>query len=336
MTQSVPSHSVIYFLTIFFAAGLVLMIGAPLLKWLTKHGCRQYIREEGPARHHAKAGTPTLGGLIFLPAALLIGLGLPFLLRRWSFPLLLLGGLTLAFLLLGLLDDLLMLRRKSNLGLRARYKLTLQFLLSALFLYFLSRVESQGAFLQIPFSPWLTALPPRVYYPFAALLIVGASNSTNLTDGLDGLLAGLAAICAAAFALLSLWLNRPEVAFFCCALVGASLGFLAYNRHPARVFMGDTGSLPLGAALAGIAILLNAELLLFFFGAIFFLESISVIIQVISFKSTGKRVFRMSPLHHHFELSGWKETRVVKAFWAAAALITVISLVGTHIGWKPR
>jgi phospho-N-acetylmuramoyl-pentapeptide-transferase len=324
-------------LTIGISACLVLAAGASVLGWLRAHGCRQYIREEGPQRHHAKAGTPTMGGLFLVPPILLIGIGLPLLAGRLGIslvPMLLLGGLTAGFMAVGLADDLLMLRRKSNLGLRARHKLALQFLLAALFLYALSRTAQQGGFLQVPFSSYLTVLPSWIYYPFAGLLIVGTSNSTNLSDGLDGLLAGLAMITAAAFALLSFWSGAEEMTLFSCALLGGCMGFLFYNRYPARVFMGDAGSLALGAAFSGIAILLNAELLLFFFGAVYFLESLSVIIQVISFKSTGRRVFKMSPLHHHFELSGWKETQVVRVFWGASAIITGISLIGTYFGWS--
>ena len=320
----------LYLITGAIATVMVLAAGAVMLGWLRARGCRQYIREEGPSRHHAKAGTPTLGGLFLLPPTLLVALAA----TRLSQAIVILAGLVAAFMLLGLADDLLMLRHKNNLGFKARHKLLLQFLLAGLFLYALDRAGAQQNLLQLPFSSYVTALPLWAYYPFAMLLIVGTSNSTNLTDGLDGLLAGLAAIAAAAFAIVSSWIGKPELVLFCCALVGGCLGFLFYNRHPAKVFMGDTGSLALGAALAGIAILLSAELLLFFFGAIFFAESLSVIIQVISFKSTGRRVFRMSPLHHHFELSGWQETRVVRTFWAAAAAITAVALFGAHVGWK--
>ncbi|NIM07035.1 MAG: phospho-N-acetylmuramoyl-pentapeptide-transferase [Armatimonadetes bacterium] len=319
--------------TIALAAGLVLAVGALALRWLGQHGCRQYIRDEGPQRHHEKAGTPTMGGLLFLPPALLVGLGMPMLIGNFSLSLVLLAGLILGFLLLGLADDVMMLRRGSNLGLRARHKLILQFILAAFFLFALSRTPYEGGLLRFPFSSYLLAIPGWVYYPFAAFLIVGASNSTNLSDGLDGLLAGLAAICAAAFVLLSVWLQRPDLAVFSCALLGGCLGFLFYNRHPARVFMGDVGSLALGAAFSGIAILLHVEIVFLLLGAVFFIESLSVIIQVISFKSTGKRVFKMSPLHHHFELSGWKETQVVRAFCGASLLITAGCLLGTYMGW---
>jgi len=325
----------LYLLAILLSAGLTLGTGTVALGWLRAHGCQQYIREEGPQRHLEKAGTPTLGGLTFLPVALAAGLLLPLAAGKWHSFLLPLAGLTLGFMLVGLADDILMLRRRNNLGLKARHKLLLQFLLAGLFLYALSR-GPHHTILQLPFSLRPLLLPPWGYFCFAALLIVGTSNSTNLSDGLDGLLAGLAAIAAAAFALLSHWTGRSELVLFCCALLGACLGFLFYNHYPARLFMGDTGSLALGAALSGLAVLLRAELLLFFLGAIFFLESLSVIIQVVVFKRTRRRVFRMSPLHHHFELSGWKETRVVKAFWAWAAAITAAALSGTYIGWGLR
>lgn len=323
-----------YLFAIVLAAGLVLAVGSSALGWLRARGCRQYIREEVPDRHQGKAGTPTLGGILFIPAALLAGLGLPLVIGKLPLPLLMVGGLTLVFMLIGLADDLMMLKRKGNLGFKARHKLLLQFIFAGLFLYALSFTEQGHTIFQTPFAIHTLAPPAWFYYGFTVLLIVGASNATNLTDGLDGLLAGLAAIAAIAFAIFSYWLGKVEVALFCCAIAGACLGFLFYNRHPARVFMGDTGSLALGAAFSGIAILLGAELLFFFIGAIFFIEALSVMLQVVSFKSTGRRIFKMSPLHHHFELSGWKETRVVKVFWAASMVITIATLLGTHFGWS--
>lgn len=323
-----------YLFAIVLAAGLVLAVGSSALGWLRARGCRQYIREEGPDRHQGKAGTPTLGGILFIPAALLAGLGLPLIIGKLRLPLLMVGGLTLVFMLIGLADDLMMLKRKGNLGFKARHKLLLQFVVAGLFLYGLYQINELPGMIRLPFKPELWLPPNWLYVGFATLLIVGASNATNLTDGLDGLLAGLAAMAAMALAIFSYWLGKAEVALFSCALAGACLGFLFYNRHPARVFMGDTGSLALGAAFSGIAILLGAELLFFFIGAIFFIEALSVMLQVISFKSTGRRIFKMSPLHHHFELSGWKETRVVKVFWAASAVITVATLLGTHFGWS--
>jgi len=325
----------IYPLSAVITALAVILVGIPGLRGLQRHGCRQYIREDGPERHHTKAGTPTMGGLLFLPLGIIAGVVIPLLLGFGSVKLGLLAGLTLAFLLLGFTDDVLMLRRKGSLGLKARQKLAWQFLFAGLFLFIIYQLQLIRPLLRLPFSLGFWELPPWLYYLFCWLLIVLSSNATNLTDGLDGLLSGLGIICAGAFALVIAWLgHHPELGIFSCALLGAGLGFLFFNRHPARVFMGDTGSLALGAAFAGLAILSGLELLLFFFGAGFFLEALSVIMQVIAFKSTGRRIFKMSPLHHHFELSGWPETRVVKVFWGGAALISLITLGLVHWGWK--
>jgi phospho-N-acetylmuramoyl-pentapeptide-transferase len=335
MERWVLAEAWIYLLTGLITALAVVAAGLPGLRWLQQHGCRQYIREDGPDRHFSKAGTPTMGGLLFVPLGVIAGAVIPLLLGAGSVKLGLLAGLTLGFLLLGLTDDGLMLRHKGSLGLKARQKLALQFIFAGLFLFIIYQLQLVRPLLRLPFSLGFWELPGWLYYLFAWLLIVFSSNATNLTDGLDGLLAGLGVICAAAFALVIYWLGyHPELGIFSCALAGAGLGFLFFNRHPARVFMGDTGSLALGAAFAGLAILSGLELLLFFFGAIFFLEALSVIMQVVSFKSTGRRVFKMSPLHHHFELSGWQETRVVKVFWGSAALISLITLCAVHWGWK--
>lgn len=324
-----------YPLTLLITALAVIAAGLPGLRWLQQHGCRQYIREDGPDRHFAKAGTPTMGGLLFVPLAIIAGVASPLLLGAGSIKLALLAGLTLVFLLLGLSDDVLMLRHKGSLGLKARQKLALQFIFAGLFLLLMHELQPAPPFLRRPFGPNYWELPAWLYYLFAGLLIVFSSNATNLTDGLDGLLAGLGVICAGAFALVIYWSRlNPELGIFSCALAGGGLGFLFFNRHPARVFMGDTGSLALGAAFAGLAILSGLEVLLFFFGAIFFLEALSVIIQVIAFKTTGRRVFKMSPLHHHFELSGWPEMRVVKVFWGGAAVVSLIILFAIHWSWK--
>jgi phospho-N-acetylmuramoyl-pentapeptide-transferase len=326
-----------YFLTAILSALVVLAVGSFALGWLREHGCRQHIRDDGPQAHLAKSGTPTMGGVLFIPVFLLVGLLVPVLFRQWQNSLLLVAGLTWAYMLIGLTDDLLMLKRGKSLGLKARQKLALQCLFAIVFLYALSRI-TPFIVLRLPFTLTLLHLQSPlwhyIYYVLAFIFIVGMANSTNLTDGLDGLLAGLSIICGISLALICAWLKQPALAFFTCALVGACLGFLYYNRNPARVFMGDTGSLALGGAFVGIATLLHIEILLFIFGAIFLVESLSVMIQVIYFKRTGRRIFKMSPIHHHFELSGWPETRVVKVFWSVSALISAVVLVGTYVGWK--
>lgn len=321
-------------ITVIAAAGLVLVAGSSALGWLREHGCKQHIRDDGPQQHLVKSGTPTMGGVLFVPVALLVGLVMPVVAGYWHVRVLLLGGLVFAFMLIGLTDDGLMLKRKASLGLKARHKLLLQFFFAGVFLIawnYLAPIEG----LRLPFTVLLLdPLSGWIYYPIALLLIVGTSNATNLTDGLDGLLTGITVIVVAAFAIVAAWLNRLDIAFFACAICGACLGFLYYNRNPARIFMGDTGSLAIGAALTGIAMMLHAEIFLLLFGAIYYIEALSVMIQVAYFKRTGRRIFKMSPIHHHFELSGWSETRVVRTFCSVTAVICIVVLIGTHIGWS--
>jgi phospho-N-acetylmuramoyl-pentapeptide-transferase len=329
-----PFDILLLLITAIIAAGLVLVAGSSALGWLREHGCKQHIRDDGPQQHLVKSGTPTMGGVLFVPVAILVGLAMPAFTGEWHFRVLLLAGLVLAFMLIGLADDGLMLKRKASLGLKARHKLLLQFLCAGLFLVVWNSVAPMEG-VRLPFTVLL--LDPMsgwVYYPIALLLIVGTSNATNLTDGLDGLLTGITVIVAVAFALIALWLNRMDIALFACAVLGACLGFLYYNRHPARVFMGDTGSLAIGAALTGIAMMLHAEIFLLLFGVVYYIEALSVMIQVAYFKRTGRRIFKMSPIHHHFELSGWSETRVVRTFWSVTATMCALVLIGTHIGWR--
>ena len=229
-------------------------------------------------------------------------------------------------------DDFIKAEKKRNLGLTAKQKFTGQILLALLFCYGVSHALNLPFAIAIPFTKvdisigWL-------YYPFIVLVIVGASNAVNLTDGLDGLAAGCCVIAFIAYAIYSLWLGMPDVASFASVMAGCCAGFLFFNYHPAKIFMGDTGSLALGGAIAGIAVVTRSEFLLIFLGLIFVLEALSVILQVASFQLTGKRIFKMSPLHHHFELSGWSEVHVVWFFWlieavaAAGTLFLAISLM---------
>ena len=232
--------------------------------------------------------------------------------------------LTLGHCLLGFLDDFIKAEKKRNLGLTAKQKFTGQILLALLFCYGVSHALNLPFAIAIPFTKvdisigWL-------YYPFIVLVIVGASNAVNLTDGLDGLAAGCCVIAFIAYAIYSLWLGMPDVASFASVMAGCCAGFLFFNYYPAKIFMGDTGSLALGGAIAGIAVVTRSEFLLIFLGLIFVLEALSVILQVASFQLTGKRIFKMSPLHHHFELSGWSEVHVVWFFW----FIEAVAAAGT-------
>ncbi len=241
--------------------------------------------------------------------------------------------LTLGHCLLGFFDDFVKAVKKRNLGLTAKQKLLGQFILAAIFCYFITEI------MVIPTTLWIPVVDSHIqlgfaYYILAFLIIVGATNAVNLTDGLDGLASGTSAVAAIAFSVIGLMIYSTEssvaaesVAFFGSIVTAVCLGFLVFNINPAKVFMGDTGSLALGGAFAGMAILTKTELLLVVIGGIFVMEALSVIIQVISFKTRGVRVFKMSPIHHHFELSGWSEQTVVNRFWFGGAVLAILGVI---------
>jgi phospho-N-acetylmuramoyl-pentapeptide-transferase len=301
----------------------------------------QIISRDGPQSHLAKQGTPTMGGLVLLTGLILsaaimglvrhvgsVGYGL-----RYGAPgLVAVLVLVAGFGLLGFLDDYLITSRGKALGLKARQKLLGQFMLAIAFVAWLAHIGAGGVYPTIIRIPGLSFVDlGSWYYVFAVFFIVGMSNAVNLTDGLDGLVGGLSAQTALAFVLaLSPMVTKivpdPALVMVCGAIAGASLGFLWFNAHPAKIFMGDTGSLALGAGFAAVAILSKQEFLLLFFGLIYVVEALSVIIQVISFKSTGKRIFKMSPIHHHFELSGWPEEQVVARFWIIGLLSCAVGI----------
>ena len=293
--------------------------------FLKRWGYRQHVRDDGPTSHLSKAGTPTMGGGLLVGGGLVAGLLVAALLGELSWAYALAFLLTVAYGALGAADDLLMVRRGRSLGLKARHKLLFQFVLAGLFLWALYWAYQPSGNLYHPFGRSLLQLGAW-YPPLAALFLVGTANAVNLTDGLDGLASGLAAVALVCLGVMALRSAEGAVAIFCFALAGGCLGFLWSNAHPARIFMGDTGSLALGAALAGVSILLSREALLVCFGLIFYLEAASVILQVISYQATRRRIFRMSPLHHHFELSGWPETQVVVRFWVVGAAIALLAL----------
>jgi phospho-N-acetylmuramoyl-pentapeptide-transferase len=304
----------------FAIAVLLGPISIPLLHRL-KFG--QAIREEGPKHHQVKAGTPTMGGLIIILAVLLTTLR--FAVSSRDTVILLLA--TVAFGSIGFADDFIKVVRKRNLGLRAKQKLFYQFAVTLILFYLLWRENGNhlSSFtLSIPFTHY-DFVVGIFYLLFLLVVLLGTTNAVNLTDGLDGLLSGCAAIVFAAYAVYAFLHTSYDVALFCAAMVGALLGFLMFNRHPAKVFMGDTGSLAIGGGLAMVAVLTHSELALILFGLIFVVEALSVILQVISFQKFGRRIFRMSPLHHHFELGGWSEWEVVLGFW----LVTFITAFGT-------
>jgi phospho-N-acetylmuramoyl-pentapeptide-transferase len=301
-----------------------LIIGAVIIPYLRRLRVGQPIRLEGPRTHMKKAGTPTMGGLIFLIGPTAVLFCMQGALSRNS---LLVLGLTLSYALIGFLDDYRKVKRLRSLGLRAREKLFLEILFAAIFMWI---VTSKSSYVIVPFTG--TPIELGWFYPILGIfLIVGLGNAVNFADGLDGLAGGLVTISLAAYyyivvsapASLALYEMAPLIAAF----IAGILAFLVYNRHPARVIMGDVGSLALGALLAGIGVTSHTELVLPFLAAVPGVEVVSVILQVASFQLFGKRIFKMSPLHHHFELSGWSETRVVYVFWAAQAVLAVLGVV---------
>lgn len=321
------------------------ILGPYLIRHLTHKQIGQSVREDGPATHQDKIGTPTMGGLLILISISVSTLCWADLSNRYVWVVLL---VTLLFGLIGLVDDYKKVTRNDSRGLSARYKYAAQSLVglaAALYLYQSATlaVETQ---LIVPFVKTLVFDLGWLYVLLAYLVIVGASNAVNLTDGLDGLailptvmVAGALAIFAYAAGNIRFadYLGIPyvpgvgEVAIFCAAMVGAGLGFLWFNAYPAQVFMGDIGALSLGAALGVVAVAVRQELALFIMGGIFVMEAVSVILQVASFKLTGRRVFRMAPLHHHYELKGWPEPRVIVRFWIITVILVLIGLASLKI-----
>jgi phospho-N-acetylmuramoyl-pentapeptide-transferase len=322
------------------ALAITLFIAPRVIEWLKKISMTQQIRDDGPKTHYSKAGTPTMGGIIVI-AAITAAMLLWGNLRNMYVWIVLLS--LLGFAAIGFVDDYLKAVKKNPKGLRALYKFGAQMVLALIISVFLyaNPNDPYTSVLSVPFfKKWLFDLG-IFYIPFSILVMVGSSNAVNLTDGIDGLAIGLVAIAAGANAALVYLAGHAqfarylqviylpgtgELTVFCGALVGASLGFLWYNSYPAEVFMGDVGSLGLGGALGTLAIVAKQEIVLTLVGGIFVIETISVVLQVASFKLTGKRIFKMAPIHHHFELMGWSEPKVIIRFWIAGIILAFFSL----------
>ncbi|MFY9214426.1 MAG: phospho-N-acetylmuramoyl-pentapeptide-transferase [Tissierellaceae bacterium] len=313
--------------TLLIAFLITLLLGPLVIPMLRKLKIGQSIREEGPKSHLSKSGTPTMGGLIIL-LSLIITIFSSGIVTKDTYVLVL---LTLGFGLIGLIDDYLIVVKKSNLGLKPSQKLIGQIVLAVILAVYQSNTSELGTKVIIPFVENHHLDLGILYIPFIAFVVVGTVNSVNLTDGLDGLASGVTLIVMSFFGLVSLKWGFSGISIFATALAGACFGFLMHNSYPAKVFMGDTGSLALGGAVATIAVLLNLPLILPIVGGIYFVETLSVIIQVISFKLTGKRVFLMSPLHHHFEYKGWKETKIVAVFWFTTVILCLIGILALKI-----
>jgi len=335
---------------------LALVLGPWMIRKLRALEIGQFIRDEGPQRHHAKAGTPTMGGVLIVVATVVPTLLWADLSNAFV-PLALLS--MLAFAAIGFADDFSKVARQRNLGMTGKDKIGLQLLVSALAAAVLLALSSRRAYsteLVFPFFKrihpdlvihgllrhhyvWPLAFVP--FLLFVAVVVTGSSNAVNLTDGLDGLAIGCTVIAAGALTIITYLSSNfrfatyleiqyiprvGELTVFCGALMGASLGFLWYNAHPAEVFMGDVGSLSLGGTLGLVAVIIKQEILLFFVGGLFVLEALSVMLQVAWFKLAGKRILRMAPLHHHFELLGWSESKVIVRFWIVALVFALFAL----------
>ena len=300
--------------------GIAALLGPVLIPVLHKLKFGQEIREIGPSWHKKKSGTPTMGGFIFIISAIVTTLVF---VRSTEVLLILL--FSLIFGLIGFIDDFIKVILKRNLGLTEKQKSLLQILAALVFVFVSLQYGFADTSISIPFVNTTISLPYYIYIPFALFVIVGATNSVNLTDGVDGLASFVTVVVCAFFALCSYKMGRVDITGFCVINMAAILGFLIYNIHPAKVFMGDTGSLYLGGVVCFTSIILKLPLILIIAGGVYVLETLSVIIQVTSFKLTGKRVFKMSPIHHHFEMCGWSEKKIVTVATLATAILCMIS-----------
>jgi phospho-N-acetylmuramoyl-pentapeptide-transferase len=346
LAEYVSGFSVFQYLTfrtmvsVVTALAMSLLIGPLVIDRLSRYQIGQTVREDGPESHFSKAGTPTMGGALILIVILITTLAWGDLGNRYVWVVLL---VTMAFGAIGWVDDYLKISRKNSQGLKARWKYLWQSLVgivAALFLYSSAELPAETEMI-VPFFKEV-AIPLGIgFVVLTYFVIVGTSNAVNLTDGLDGLAIMPTVMVGAALGLIAYlvgnvefsgYLQIPyipdagELAVFCGALIGAGLGFLWFNAYPAQVFMGDVGALALGAALGVVAVVVRHEIVLFIMGGLFVLETVSVILQVVSFRLTGKRIFRMAPIHHHFELKGWPEPRVIVRFWIITLVLVLVGL----------
>ena len=309
-------------------AMIIAILGGPtFIAFLRRNEFGQHIREEMPQRHAEKQGTPTMGGLLIVVAASIAFIPL----SDFTLPALTVFGTALACAGIGFLDDYLKLRHQRSLGLRGRWKIALLIAITVA-VGFAAHHQGLSHEVYVPVADF--AIPLGVFwYVLLFLIIAGATNGVNLTDGIDGLAAGTAIIALATFTAMAVTIfirsgppriqNRLDIAFMGAALIGAAIGFLWFNAFPAEVFMGDTGAMALGGAMAAMAIMMKVELLLLFVGGIFAIAAISVILQVLSYKWWGRRIFLMAPLQHHFEMKAWSETKIMVRFWIVTAILCV-------------
>lgn len=311
-------HGKIIIITFLLTVILSFLI-IPILKKL-KIG--QVVRNDGPQTHLSKQGVPTMGGIIILISVAIMSI--------WGYikfpeilPILI---VTLGFGLVGFVDDFIKLILKNPKGLKPMYKMLGLLIVSVFFVGYILSKQNIGTQTLIPIAKQYRELPIYLYIPFIIVVLLATTNSVNLTDGLDGLATGIVSIIMTFFTIVAAMLQKEEVVYFGSLIIGACLGFLMFNLHPAKIMMGDTGSLALGGVIGAVSIYLKMPIVLLIVAIVPVLEALSVIIQVAYFKKTGKRIFKMAPLHHHFELSGWKETKVVLVFWLITLAICIGSL----------
>ncbi|MGL5316169.1 MAG: phospho-N-acetylmuramoyl-pentapeptide-transferase [Peptostreptococcaceae bacterium] len=302
---------------------IVVILGPIFIPMLTKFKFGQTVREDGPKTHLSKNGTPTMGGILMIVAILITGLT-----RSKVGSDMVVGLMSIAgFGLIGFLDDFIIIKKRRSLGLKPWQKIVLQFALAIYISYYQYTASASAPQLMIPFTDVAINLGP-LYIPIMTFIIIGIVNAVNLTDGLDGLASGVTLIVATFFMLLASSVTvNTDVAVLAAATVGACLGFLGFNSYPAKIFMGDTGSMALGGAVVAFAVLTNSILIIPLVGGIYFAEAISVILQVGSYKLRKKRIFKMAPIHHHFEQCGWPETRVVFTFWIITVVLAWIGII---------
>lgn len=310
---------------------IAFFIGPKTLPVLRKLKFGQTVRDDGPQSHLQKNGTPTMGGIIFIGSTVMASIIAMLFTKGLIFYILFSIAFMLLFGLVGFVDDYIKVVKKRSMGLDAKQKIIMQLIFSALLALIQLKTSPLGSSIRVPFTDMTFDLG-IMYVPFLIFVIIAIVNSVNLTDGLDGLASSITVVVSVCLIIIAKLLDNPGVSIFLFALVGGCLGFLRINKYPAKVFMGDTGSMALGGAVAAAAVILNIELLVPLLCFVYFMESVSVILQVGYYKKTKKRIFKMAPIHHHFELCGWHETKVVKVFNIITVLMGILGVLSVYIG----
>lgn len=307
----------------FLICAILLHFSIPILK---KKKLEQVEREEGLKSHKSKNGTPTMGGVFFIFSSIVASILVCIFYKTLDYKLILVIFTFMGYGMIGFVDDFLITKYHNNKGLPPKAKLLLQILVAIVFCVLLKMLIPSHTFAISIFNCTIT-LHPIIYYALLVLMFTATSNGVNLSDGLDGLSSGLSIFAFIAYLIIAIMNSNTSIAVYITAIIGGLLGFLIYNKHPAKIFMGDAGSLALGGVLASISIILKQELLLIIIGGVFVIEALSVILQVTSYKLTKKRIFKMAPLHHHFEMCGWSETKVVFVFWICGIIFSVLGVL---------